>query len=73
MSKSVMDHMPSYIKSRRESMGLSMGELARRTGCSKAHIWALEHGDSANPTIGLLESMCEALECGLPELLGITI
>ncbi len=51
----------------RRQRSLSVSELARRAGVSKATLLALELGD-ANPTVDTLESIASALEVTLAEL-----
>lgn len=63
-------HMGDFIKSRRDSLGLSLDEVAVRAGCTKSHIWELEKGRSKNPTITMALALCEALQCSLNDLLG---
>lgn len=45
----------------RDNLGISMGELARRSGLSKQTIVSVEHGHS-NPTLETLEALAAALE-----------
>lgn len=63
-------HMAAFINTRRKALGLSLGGLAKRVGSSKAHIWALERGQSKNPTLWLILSLCEGLQCSLNSLIG---
>lgn len=66
----ITTHMAAYIQARRKALGLSLGGLAARVGSSKAHIWALERGQSKNPTLWLILALCEALQCSLNSLIG---
>lgn len=66
-------HMATYIHVRRHELGLSLEEVAKRTGSSKAHIWALERRQSKNPTLWLILSLCEALQCSLNSLIGVDV
>lgn len=63
-------HMATYIHVRRHELGLSLEAVAKRTGSSKAHIWALERRKSKNPTLWLILALCEALHCSLNSLIG---
>lgn len=63
-------HMATYIHVRRHELGLSLEEVASRAGSSKAHIWALEHRKSKNPTLWLILALCDALQCSLNSLIG---
>lgn len=66
-------HMATFINVRRNALGLSLGQLAGRAGSSKAHIWALERGQSKNPTLWLILALCEALQCSLNSLIGMDV
>lgn len=63
-------HMAGFIATRRKELGLSLDEVARRAGCTKSHVWELEKGRTANPTIGIALALCDALQCSLNSLLG---
>lgn len=63
-------HMATYIHVRRHELGLSLEEVAERSGSSKAHIWALERRKSKNPTLWLILALCNALQCSLNALIG---
>lgn len=63
-------HMATYIHVRRHELGLSLDEVAKRSGSSKAHIWALERRKSKNPTLWLILALCDALQCSLNALIG---
>lgn len=66
----ITSHMSRFIKRRRRELGLSLDEVAKRMGGSKAHIWQLETGGSKNPTLWMILGLCEALHCSLNELIG---
>lgn len=51
----------------RRQRRLTISELARRSGVSKATLLSIEDG-AANPTIGTLESIATALEVGLSDM-----
>lgn len=55
----------------RRQRRLSVSELARRSGVSKATLLSIEDGAS-NPTIGTLESIARALEVGLIDIIENT-
>lgn len=63
-------HMATFIHVRRHELGLSLDDVAKRAGSSKAHIWALERRQSKNPTLWLILALCEALQCSLNSLIG---
>lgn len=66
----ITQHMARYIKRRRKALGLSLDEVAKRMGGSKAHIWQLEVGGSKNPSLWMILGICEALHCSINALLG---
>lgn len=39
------------LKSRRESLGMSLQDVADACGLTKSHIWDMEQGNSFNPTL----------------------
>jgi transcriptional regulator with XRE-family HTH domain len=57
------------IKSRRKQLNLSMRDLARLTGLSPTLISQLERG-TANPTLGSLRKLANALDTTILRLLG---
>jgi transcriptional regulator with XRE-family HTH domain len=63
-------HMSAFIARRRADLGLSLDDVAKRCGSSKAHIWALENGRSKNPTLWMILALCDALQCSINGLLG---
>lgn len=66
----ITSHMAAFIKRRRKELGLSLDDVAKRMGGSKAHIWQLETGGSKNPTLWMVLGLCEALHCSLNALIG---
>ena len=69
----VTAHMATYISVRRHELGLSLEEVAKRSGSSKSHIWALERRQSKNPTLWMILSLCDALQCSLNSLIGMDV
>lgn len=55
----------------RESRGLSLSELARRTNISKAHLHHLENGHSANPSADYVYRLACALGTTMQTLMGV--
>lgn len=55
------------VRRLRESKGMSLSALARRSSIAKATLSAVEHGDG-NPTIATLQSLAGALQVGIAEL-----
>ena len=52
------------IKAHREMLGVSLEEIAGRSGFTKSHIWELEQGRSKNPTVKTVYALAVAL--GIP-------
>ncbi len=52
--------------------GRSLQQVADAVSASKAHIWELETGKSANPSIELLRKLAELFEVPVAELIGET-
>lgn len=48
------DHFSKQLKVHRKMAGLSLSMLAKQVGVSKSHLWDLEQGRSANPSLSLL-------------------
>ena len=49
------------LKQERETRGLSLGEVARRTGIDKSRLSKLENDVRSNPTLGTLTRIAEAI------------
>jgi DNA-binding XRE family transcriptional regulator len=49
------------LKARREALGLSLGQLAERTGIDKSNLAKLEKDINANPTVETLQRIARAL------------
>ncbi|MFI4882081.1 MAG: helix-turn-helix domain-containing protein [Phycisphaerales bacterium JB064] len=58
------------IRAKREQMGFTQAELARRSGVSKAMLCDVE-ADRKNPTIRLLGQIALGLGCGISDLLDL--
>jgi len=52
--------------------GQSLQEVADAVGVSKTHIWALERGDTKNPSVELLKKLSEHFKVTLEYLAGTT-
>lgn len=53
---------------RRHRGALSLSEAAKGIGCTKAHLWELETGQSRNPTVRTLVGMAAAFGVSVAEL-----
>ena len=57
------------IRRLREAKGLSGLALARLSGVTQGHLWALEAGKVANPGAAVLQALARALGVTVDELL----
>ncbi|HYF36162.1 MAG TPA: helix-turn-helix transcriptional regulator [Prosthecobacter sp.] len=61
----------SYIRQRREQLGLTLAQAAELAGFPNAQKWwQLENGRIPDPQISTLEAMAKALRCGAAKLLS---
>lgn len=60
----------SQLKTFRMKKGLSLQVLADAVGISKAHLWDMESGRSANPSMDLLKKLSEQLNVSISVLVG---
>lgn len=58
------------LKELRVKRGQSLQQLADAIGVSKAHIWELETGKSANPSMDLLSNLAAHFETSVSALVG---
>lgn len=68
MDAAVLGHLGAAMKSRREALGLSQSELARRAGVAGQLVWRYEHG-RAEPSLSLLAKVAEVLSVTIDDLL----
>ncbi|MEO8540775.1 MAG: XRE family transcriptional regulator [bacterium] len=66
---SIEQRISANLKGRREALGLSLSQLAERSGVSKAMIGKVETGVSS-PTAGLLGRLCAGLGVTLSTLMN---
>ncbi len=58
----------------REDVGLSLSQLANKSGISKGYLWTLENGDEhSRPSANTLYAIAEALGVLMSDLLGRTL
>jgi transcriptional regulator with XRE-family HTH domain len=67
-NESIHDVLAANLRRLRIARRLSLSELARATGTSKATLSGIERG-GANPTVDTLRRLADALQVPLPELL----
>jgi transcriptional regulator with XRE-family HTH domain len=49
------------IKARRKQLGMTLEQLAAKTGCSKSYIWELENKDAPHPSAEKIFAIAKAL------------
>lgn len=54
----------AFIRQNREALGFTLQELADKAGCTKSHVWAIESGSTANPTVAMVNGLARGL--GIP-------
>lgn len=65
----IESRIAANLKARREALGLSLGQLAERSGVSKAMIAKVE-AEISSPTAGLLGRLCAGLGVTLSSLMN---
>lgn len=58
------------MKELRLKKGLSLQDVADKSGASKAHIWDLETGRSKNPTMELVIALAKCFGVSVADLVG---
>lgn len=56
-----VQHIASLLRDAREAAGLSLTELAERTGITRQAISRIESGENRNPTLSTIVRLAEAL------------
>lgn len=64
-----MPKVGPIIKNKRESIGISQNQLAKKAGISQASLSALE-SETKNPSVETIFLLAAALDCSISELLG---
>ena len=64
-----MNHVGFIVKSKRELVGLSQNQLAKKANISQATLSALE-SETKNPSVETVFMLADALDCSVAELLG---
>ena len=49
------------IRQRRDSLRMSLDDVARAAGCTKSHVWEMEQNRSRNPTVAMVYGLSQAL------------
>jgi transcriptional regulator with XRE-family HTH domain len=58
------------LNERREQVGLTREQLAKKAKVTTAYVSMMEAGKRKNPSLAVLERLAKALEVPLTELLG---
>jgi transcriptional regulator with XRE-family HTH domain len=59
------------VTQRRERLGWSQGQLARRADIEQSLLSRIESGATANPGINALKALAKALACSIDHLVGL--
>lgn len=63
---------PKKLKARREELGLSQSEAAKKSGISQQHYSLAESGARTDPKLSTSEAIARGLGCNLTELLRVS-
>ncbi len=63
--------LASFVKERREGLGLSMSQLAALANCTKGHICGIERGKTSNPTTLTICLLAAALQMPAVDLFRV--
>jgi transcriptional regulator with XRE-family HTH domain len=66
------EQLAALLKQKREELGLSGSEVARRAGVDVGTIWRIEHGQIAAPQAGSLKEIARVLQIPVADLFTIT-
>lgn len=62
--------MGERVTSRRQALGLSLSECARRARLKRQYLWQIEQGGLLNPSVRLITRLACALETSVDALVG---
>lgn len=71
-AEAIVASIASRMREIREARGLSLQDVATRAGIAKSHVWEIEQGRSANPTIATTVGIARALGVSLDHLTGLS-
>lgn len=72
-AEEITTNISKTVKELRLARRYSLQELADRTGITKTHVWTIEQGKAANPSISTCVSLAGALGVSFEHLAGLTI
>jgi transcriptional regulator with XRE-family HTH domain len=64
------EHIGTRIRRARMRCGMRAVDLARKMGIPRQNLYAVESGQTANPSAQFIERVAEALNCSADYLLG---
>ncbi len=56
------------VREIRQQRGITVYELAKRSGLAQSFVWRLDHGTATSPGIGSLVKLAKALDCEVTDL-----
>ena len=66
----MLDQLAAKVRFLRSSAGLSLQQVADRAGCTKSHIWEIEQGKSANPTLRMVAGLSRAFGVSMTDFIN---
>lgn len=69
--ESAIASMGKRIEARRKAMGLTLDNLADRSGLAKSYVWEIENGKNKNPTIRTAFALARGLGWTLSDVVGV--
>jgi transcriptional regulator with XRE-family HTH domain len=61
MTHNTTENFGQALRQLRESVGIGLSEMARRTGLARSHLYRLEAGESQAPSTETLNALADAL------------
>ncbi len=71
-AEAIVTAIATRMRELRDARGLSLQDVADRAGIAKSHVWQIEQGKSANPTIATTVGIARALGVSLDYLAGLS-
>lgn len=71
-AEAIVATIAARMREIRAARGLSLQGVADRAGLAKSHVWEIEQGRSANPTIATTVGIASALGVSLDHLTGLS-
>lgn len=71
-AEAIASTISDRLRLRRSETGRSLQQIADAAGVTKAHVWDLERGKTANPGLKTIVGIARALGCSVEWLMGLT-